>query len=158
VSSAFLAAGWAVDAAAPRANFETGGLTGSSGPVKVMVVYGHPEDVEIFEGHYRTRHIPLARRMPFCASVEGARAVSDAAGEKASFYRIATLSFDTEADMLACMASEVGQAAFADITNFATGGATATIVTDIQTFQPVPDVNLRQDVAGPGRYEQRLPE
>lgn len=157
-AAAFLAAGWAVDAAAPRANFETGGITGPGTPVKIVVVYGEPEDVEIFEGYYRTKHLPLALAMPYCASIESALAIGEAAGGKASFYRIATLTFNSEANMLACMASEAGLATFADVANFATGGATATIVADIQSFQGAPDVNVRQDVAGPGRYERRSPE
>lgn len=136
-SAAFLSAGWTVQAA-PRANFETGLAPTLEAPVKVVVVYGKPDDVELFEGYYRTKHIPLAMQLPNCASLETALAVSGPEGEPATFYRIATLTFNSEADMVACMNSEVGQAAFADIANFATGGATATILSDIQARQPRP--------------------
>lgn len=31
---------------------------------KVVVCYGHPEDSDAFDAHYRDVHIPLARRIP----------------------------------------------------------------------------------------------
>jgi uncharacterized protein (TIGR02118 family) len=102
-------------------------------PARIVVVYGHPEDVAIFEGYYQTTHMSLALAMPYVASFESAIGVSGPAGEKAAFYRIATLTFNSEAELEACMVSAAGQAAFADIANFATGGATATIVSDIHS-------------------------
>lgn len=158
VGAAFLAAGWAVEAAAPRANVEMGGAPDVRTPVKLIVVYGQPEDEAIFESYYRTTHIPLARRVPYCAAMESALAVSDAAGEKASFYRIATLTFDSESEMVACMSSEAGQAAFADIANFATGGATATIVNDVQAYQLQPSAKVTRDVPAIRGYDPRSPD
>lgn len=156
-ASAFIAAGWTVQATA-RPMVETGSAPAVRTPVKVVVVYDQPDDVELFEGYYRTKHMPLAMKLPNCASLETAIAVSGPEGEAASFYRIATLTFNSEADMVACMNSEVGQAAFADIANFATGGATATILSDIQAVQPGTSNPAYSEVAGPGRFEQRQPE
>lgn len=156
--AAFLAAGWAVDAAAPRANFEVGSAPALRNPAKIVVVFGHPEDVEIFEGYYRTKHVPLALTMPYCASLESALGVSETAGEKAAFYRIATLTFNSEADLVACMSSAAGQAAFADVANFATGGATATIVSDIQAYQLGAPETSGAEIAIPKRFEQRRSE
>lgn len=158
VGAAFLAAGWAVDAAAQPPAFEVGSAPGISTPVKIVVVFKEPEDRGLFESYYRTTHVPLALRMPFCASLESALALGDALGQKASFYRIATLTFNSQADMVACMASEAGQAAFADVANFATGGATATIVNDVQSFQLGTDAASSGTNAAPRRYEQRQPE
>jgi uncharacterized protein (TIGR02118 family) len=30
---------------------------------KVVVCYGHPEDPDVFDAHYRDVHLPLARRI-----------------------------------------------------------------------------------------------
>lgn len=133
--AAFLAAGWAVDAAAPRAALEVGSAPVVSNPARIVVVFGHPDDYEIFEGYYQTKHVPLELAMPYCSSIDSALGVSGTAGEKASFHRIAFLAFDSEEELVASMASVAGQAAFADIANFATGGATATIVSGVTTLK-----------------------
>ena len=155
--AAFLAAGWAVEAA-PRAALETGSAPVVRNPAKIVVVFGHPEDTEIFEGYYRTVHLPLARAMPKCVSLESALAVSEAVGEKAAFYRIATMTFNSDADLAACVGSAAGQAALADVANFATGGASATIVRDIQAYQLGAAEASGSEIAIPKRYEQRLAE
>lgn len=153
--AAFAAAGWAVTSAAPRPAVELGSAPATRVPVKLVVIFNEPEDAELFEGYYLTTHLPLARAMPNCASLETAVAVGGAAGEKAAFYRIDTMTFNSEAALVSCVASAAGQAALADVANFATGGATATIVHDIQSFQGAVQAGPSSDVKLPQRYEQR---
>lgn len=156
-AAAFLAAGWTVEAA-PRPALETGSAPAIPDPVKIVIVYGHPEDADAFESYFLEHHVPLARGLPLYTSIESALAVSGAEGEEASFHRVSTVTFNSEADLVASLASEAGQAIYADIANFATGGATATIVTGIQVVTPDDDVAGANSSRSAGRYEQRSPE
>lgn len=135
IGSAFLAAGWRVDAAVPRGAMELMSAPVPRLPTKLVIIYGQPSDADAFETYFASRHLPLARALPFCASIEVALAVSSPAGDAPAFYRMATLTFASEADMAACVASDAGQLALADIASFATGGATATVITGIEAYQ-----------------------
>lgn len=53
--------------------------------------------------------------------------VSDTTGGKPAFYRMAELHFTDQTTMQQTMASPQGQAAVADLANFATGGVTVMI-------------------------------
>lgn len=154
LASAFTSAGWTVDAIA-RPTYEMGNAPVLPSPVKVVFVFGHPDDAELFEGHYRTVHVPLVMQLPNCVALESALAVNDADGKDASFYRIATLSFASTDDMVSCMSSAAGLAAIADTANFATGGVTATVVTDVQLRGFKADNGPSTKVKLPLRYEQR---
>lgn len=156
LASAFTSAGWMVSSAAPA--FEMGMAPVFPAPVKLVLVFGHPEDEELFEGHYRTVHLPLVMRLPKCSSMESALAVGDMDGKNASFYRISTLTFASNDDMVSCMSSAAGLAAIADIANFASGGVTATVVSDIQTRGFRADDAPSTTVDVPLRYEQRRPD
>ena len=149
IGSAFLAAGWNVNAAVPRGAMELMSAPVPRLPTKLVIVYGHPHDAAAFETYFAARHLPLARALPFCASIEIALAVAGPAGEAPAFYRMATLTFASEADMAACVASEAGQLALADIATFATGGATATVITGIEAYQGGETLANAADATGP---------
>jgi hypothetical protein len=38
-------------------------------PVRLVAVFGHPEDSELFQGYFRTVHIPLTLKMPNYLSI-----------------------------------------------------------------------------------------
>ncbi len=154
LATAFTSAGWAVEATA-RPNRETGSVVDLPKQVKLVFIFGRPKDPLMFEGYYVTNHLPLALKMPHCLAMENAQAVSDADDADPTFYRIATMTFASEADMVACISSEAGRATIADVANFATGGVTATIVSNIQTrgFTAVDGPSTTVDK--PLRYEQR---
>lgn len=154
LASAFTSAGWAVEATA-RPNRETGSAVDVPKSVKLVFIFGRPADPIMFEGYYVTNHLPLAMKMPRCLALESAQAISDADGADPSFYRIATMTFATEEDMVACVSSEAGRAAIADVANFATGGVTATVVTNIRMSAFKPDDGASTQVDVPLRYEQR---
>lgn len=132
-AAAFLAAGWTVAARAQDAT-PAASPAGAEGPVKIVVLFGQPDDPAAFEEYYLGTHVPLALEIPNFQGLEAGQAVSALDGAAGAFYRIATLSFANQADMEAALASPEGQAAFGDVVNFATGGVTATIVADIQTI------------------------
>lgn len=91
--------------------------------IRVTVVYGIPSDPEAFDRHYRDIHVPLCLRMPDLAGFEFSQgAVSASAGAPGS-HMIAVMTYP-DADTLArSFASPEGQAAIADVANFASGGA-----------------------------------
>jgi hypothetical protein len=74
--------------------------------VKLTVLYAHPEDPDAFEQYYANTHMPLVDEIPNLQRYEAARVVA------------------TPERLQGGMGSEEGQAAVADIENFATGGVT----------------------------------
>lgn len=91
--------------------------------VRLTVLYGHPDDPAAFDKYYREVHIPLARKMKGlqgwtigkCESLDDSRP---------AYYMIVGLYADSREDLEAIIASPEGQAAVADVPNFATGGVT----------------------------------
>jgi uncharacterized protein (TIGR02118 family) len=91
---------------------------------KLLVLYDPPKDPAAFETYYRNTHVPLARK------IAGVRRIEVSAGPvmspqgPAPYHLVAELSFDSMAELQAALASPEGQAAAADLANFATGGVT----------------------------------
>ena len=90
---------------------------------RITVTYGQPADSEAFDRHYEQVHAPLAAQLPGLRSFTTLKgeALDDAASP---WYFQANLYFADKDSALAALGSETGQAAGADIANFATGGAT----------------------------------
>ena len=99
----------------------------ASGPVKLVALYGPPNDVEAFERHYAETHVPLAHRLPGLQRVETARFLGTAQGEAAPYHRIAELWFAGIGQLQAAAVSAEGQALADDVVNFATGGVTVLV-------------------------------
>jgi uncharacterized protein (TIGR02118 family) len=93
---------------------------------QVLVLYNTPADPAGFDRYYHQTHIPLARKIPglrsYLMSDGPVRALAGSAP-----YLVAILNFDSLADISAALASPEGQAAAADLSNFAFGGATLLI-------------------------------
>jgi uncharacterized protein (TIGR02118 family) len=88
----------------------------------LLVQYGVPADAAAFDRYYRETHIPLAKKIP------GLREYTISSGPVTALagsapHLVALLSFDSAATLQAGLASPEGQAAGADLANFATGGA-----------------------------------
>jgi uncharacterized protein (TIGR02118 family) len=91
-------------------------------PVDLIVLYRPPADPEAFDHHYRTTHVPLVHAMPHLIGFEtSAGPVDTQNGDPVHF--VARLRFATHADLGASMASPEGEAALADLANFAQAGA-----------------------------------
>lgn len=91
--------------------------------VRLTVLYGHPEDPEAFQRYYHETHIPLARKMQGLKGWTIGMCESATPGENPPYYMIVGLYAESRAAMEAILASPEGQAAVADVPNFATGGA-----------------------------------
>jgi uncharacterized protein (TIGR02118 family) len=92
--------------------------------VKLMVLYGKPEDPSAFDAYYAGTHAPLAEKMPNLRRFEHGKALGSADGSEAPYYYIAELSFDDPDALQASLASPEGQAAGDDVPKFASGGVT----------------------------------
>lgn len=93
---------------------------------QLLVLYNAPADRAAFDRYYRDTHIPLAKKVPGLRSYSiSAGAVEALAGNAP--HLVACLSFDSMADLRSALASPAGQAAAADLSNFASGGATLLI-------------------------------
>ena len=95
--------------------------------VKLVVAYGPPEDAAAFDQHYAETHVALVHKIPSLRRFEAGKVLGTPDGSPAPFYYIAELSFDSVEDLQAAMASPEGEAAGADVSTFATGGATLMI-------------------------------
>ena len=95
--------------------------------VKLVVSYGAPEDPAAFDKHYVDTHIPLVEKIPNLRRFEAGKVLGTPDGSPAPFYFLAELWFDSPQELEAAMGSAEGQAAGADVANFASGGATLMI-------------------------------
>ena len=90
---------------------------------QLVVSYGTPSDPAAFDRHYSEIHVPLARAIPGLLRFETSRGPVLTPDGPSGVYMIALLHFDTLGDIAAAFGSPEGQAAAADVPNFASGGA-----------------------------------
>jgi len=89
----------------------------------LTVAYGHPSDPAAFDRYYASTHRRLAEKVPGLVAFT-ARHCAGVGGEQPPYYLVAELSFASAAELAAGLAAPEGQAAAADIQNFADGGVT----------------------------------
>jgi uncharacterized protein (TIGR02118 family) len=92
--------------------------------VKLIVLYGKPEDPAAFDAYYAGTHAPLAEKVPNLRRFEHGKALGSPDGSEAPYYYVAELSFDDPEALQAGMSSPEGEAAGGDLANFASGGVT----------------------------------
>ena len=92
--------------------------------VTATALFGHPEDPNAFEEYYANTHMPMVPPIPNLLRHEAARVVATPDGSEPPYHRIFEGYFEDMEQLQGGMGSEEGQAAVADIENFATGGAT----------------------------------
>src|ERR1700690_4665677 len=93
---------------------------------QVLLLYTAPADPAAFDRYYRQTHIPLAWKIPGLRSYLISNGPVQALAGSAP-YLVAILNFESMADLSAALVSTEGQAAAADVPNFASGGATLLI-------------------------------
>jgi uncharacterized protein (TIGR02118 family) len=89
---------------------------------QLTALYNHPEDVAAFDKHYDEVHAPLAKKAPEVLRYTVSRPGPDAEGNKPLYHLVAVLDFADEASFGAWFGGEHGQAAVADLPNFAGAG------------------------------------
>jgi uncharacterized protein (TIGR02118 family) len=89
---------------------------------RVTIAYKQPTDTAAFDTHYQNIHLPLASEIPDVISFTAGRTES-IDGTTPEYYQLAEVVFDSRESALAALGSPQGQAAAADIANFADNGA-----------------------------------
>ncbi len=96
---------------------------------QVLVLYNAPADPAAFDRYYHQPHIPIAKKIPGLRSYVISNGPVQALAGTAP-HLVAILQFNSMADVNAALASPEGQAAAADLPNFASGGASLLIYDD----------------------------
>jgi len=91
---------------------------------QLTALYNHPEDPAAFDKHYDEVHAPLGAKIPGLERYTISRPGPDAEGNKPPYHLVAVLDFTDEAAFGAGMSAPEGQAAVADLPNFAGAGVT----------------------------------
>lgn len=89
---------------------------------RMIAMYRKPADEAAFDTYYFGTHVPIAKKIPGLRSYEVNRGGVGTPGGPSDFHLIAILTFDSIADIQAGMGSPEGQAAAADLGNFAQAG------------------------------------
>jgi uncharacterized protein (TIGR02118 family) len=89
---------------------------------RLLVIYKVPKNSDAFDKHYRSVHIPLAKKIPGLKRYDISTGVGSPAGAS-DVHLIATLHFESVEAIKAGLGSAEGQAAAGDLANFADGGA-----------------------------------
>jgi uncharacterized protein (TIGR02118 family) len=90
---------------------------------QLVVMYKTPRDAAAFDKYYAEKHIPIAKKLPGLRKYEVSTGPVATPAGPSGYHLIATLSFDNLAALQSALGSPEGQAAGADVANFATGGA-----------------------------------
>jgi uncharacterized protein (TIGR02118 family) len=89
---------------------------------QLVVMYRTPKDAVAFDKYYFETHVPIAKKIPGIRKyVVSQGPVATPAGPS-NLHLMATVQFDDLAAIQRAFASPEGQAAAADVQNFATGG------------------------------------
>ena len=91
---------------------------------RLLVLYLPPTDPDHFRTYYEATHIPLAARIPGLRGYRYGFDVAAAEGES-PYFCVFEGDFDDASALSAGLGSTEGQAALADIPNYATGGVVA---------------------------------
>ena len=91
---------------------------------RLLVLYGHPKDPAAFDRYYRETHIPIAKKMKGLKKWTIGKVAGTPDGKPSDYYYVADLYADSREAMEAILATPEGQAAVADVPNYATGGVT----------------------------------
>jgi uncharacterized protein (TIGR02118 family) len=89
---------------------------------KLIVLYKHPKDPAAFDAYYMRTHVPLAKKIPGLVHYEISDGTVAGPGGGTDYHLVAVLSFASLAEIEAGLATPEGQAAAADLGNFADGG------------------------------------
>jgi uncharacterized protein (TIGR02118 family) len=79
-----------------------------------VALYSKPDDVEGFEEHYRTTHLPLAEAWPGVQATRLTRFASTPRGTEPDYHLMFEADFASDEAMAAALRSEAGMAAARD--------------------------------------------
>lgn len=88
----------------------------------LVALYQKPQDPVAFESHYFSKHVPLAKKVPGLRRYEVSTGPVSTPQGPSSYHLVAVLTFDSGEAIQQALASPEGQAAAADLANFAQAG------------------------------------
>ena len=91
---------------------------------KLLVMYHTPRDPATFDTHYNRTHVALAKKLPGLRSYTISKGPVASPGGPSPYHLIAELMFDSIGAIQAALGSPEGQAAVADLPNYASAGVT----------------------------------
>jgi len=91
-------------------------------PAQIIVAYKTPADAKAFDAYYFGKHVPIAWKIPGIRKYQVSRGPVVTPAGPSPFHLVATLTFDSLADIQQAFGSPEGQAAMADVQKFATAG------------------------------------
>jgi uncharacterized protein (TIGR02118 family) len=89
---------------------------------QLTALYNHPEDAAAFDKHYREVHSVLDAGLPGVRKFTAFWPQPGPDGAKPPYHLVATIYWDSEADMQAALDGPEGQEAVADLANYAGAG------------------------------------
>jgi uncharacterized protein (TIGR02118 family) len=101
--------------------------------VKLVVIYPHSQDVDVFEKVYQQEHVPLAvAKLSGKTKIVGTKVLASPQGIP-PFYRIAEVHFPSMQALEACAASEGGKEVLAHAVKISSGGPPIFLVAEEET-------------------------
>ena len=91
---------------------------------QLTALYQQPDDREAFDAHYDGVHTPLTLDLPGLRTFSVSRPGPGPDGTAPEFHLVAVLGFDDRAAAEAAVSGAEGEAALADLPNFAGAGVT----------------------------------
>lgn len=88
----------------------------------LFACYSHPADSEAFDRHYAETHSALGLALPGLRSFTGTKPAPGPDGTPPAYYFIAVLAFEDDEALASALAGAEGEAAVADLGNFAGAG------------------------------------
>jgi uncharacterized protein (TIGR02118 family) len=89
---------------------------------ELVVLYKTPKDPAAFDKYYAETHIPLAKKLPGLKKYTVSKGPVGTPAGPSPYHLIATLSFDSLADIQKAFGTPEGKAAADDVPKFASGG------------------------------------
>jgi uncharacterized protein (TIGR02118 family) len=89
---------------------------------QLTALYSHPEDTAAFDKHYREVHSKLGAALPGVKAFTMSWPAPGPDGAKPSYHFIATFYWDSAEECQAALSGPEGEAALADLPNFAGAG------------------------------------
>ena len=104
-------------------------------PVKLVVIYPRPKDIQAFETTYNRDHVPMAvAKLMGKTKIVATRVLGSPSGT-AAFHRIAEVHFPSMQALEECAASEGGKQTLANAVAISSGGAPVFLIAEQEVFE-----------------------
>jgi uncharacterized protein (TIGR02118 family) len=103
-------------------------------PVKLVVIYPRPKNIQTFEIVYNRDHVPMAvAKLAGKTKLVATRVLGSPNGEP-PFHRIAEIHFPSMEALEACATSEGGKQTLANAVSISSGGAPVFLIAEEEEF------------------------